>query len=334
MDLPVYEIELEEGEAQTFTKVSLVKDPAIEQNLILFSKDNPMFFANDEKRIIYCVAMRPNIKIFRNNINDIIDNKGYVFYSEDTVEKFQLQLRKNLNDSKVNINHERDNDADGVYCFENWIVKNPDVDKSKEIGLQTAKGDLVMGFKIDNDAVWNECKAGNLDGLSIEAYFKEPKLKSNFKTEINMNKLEKVTAFFKELFADEVPETEEEKAKRLEEEAKAKEEMAEDPATPPADAPDEEKAMLLEENAKLKEQIVELETKIANWEAEKVKDDAVLETMKAEKEQAVKALEKFKNETPAAEPAKNLPTEMKADKSYEQMSAYEKFREHNKKFKK
>jgi len=326
MDLPVYEIELEEGEAQTFTKVSLVKDPAIEQNLILFSKENPMFFTNDEKRIIYCVAMRPNIKIFRNNINDIIDNKGYVFYSEDTVEKFQLQLRKNLNDSKVNINHERDNDADGVYCFENWIVKNPDVDKSKEIGLQTAKGDLVMGFKIDNDAVWNECKAGNLDGLSIEAYFKEPKLKSNFKTEINMNKLEKVTAFFKELFADEVPETEEEKAKRLEEEAKAKEEMAEDPATPPADAPDEEKAMLLEENAKLKEQVAELETKIANWEAEKVKDDAVLETMKAEKEQAVKALEKFKNETPAAEPAKNLPIEMKTDKPYEQMSNYEKLK--------
>jgi len=48
------------------------------------------------------------------------------------------------------------------------------------------------------------------------------------------------------------------------------------------------------------DKIAEFEKKIANWEAEKVKDDAVLETMKAEKEQAVKALEKFKNETPAA----------------------------------
>jgi hypothetical protein len=25
-----------------------------------------------------------------------------------------------------------------------------------------------MGFKVDNDAVWQQCKEGNLDGLSIE----------------------------------------------------------------------------------------------------------------------------------------------------------------------
>jgi hypothetical protein len=30
-------------------------------------------------------------------------------------------------------------------------------DKSSELGLVTKK-DLVMGFKVDNDAVWQQCK--------------------------------------------------------------------------------------------------------------------------------------------------------------------------------
>ena len=108
--------------------------------------------------------------------------------------------------------------------------------------------------------------------------------------------------------------------------------MAED--APPTDAPDEEKAMLLEENAKLKQQVAELETKLATNEADKVKDDAELETMKKEIADVKADFEKFKNETPASQPIANLPTEMKADKPFEEMTAFEKFRTHNNKFKK
>jgi hypothetical protein len=60
-----------------------------------------------------------------------------------------------------------------VFSFESWIVANPANDKSSELGLVTKK-DLVMGFKVDNDAVWQQCKEGNLDGLSIgESYLKK-----------------------------------------------------------------------------------------------------------------------------------------------------------------
>ena len=41
-----------------------------------------------------------------------------------------------------------------------------------------------MAFKIENDEVWENCKNGNLDGLSIEGYF-------NPKPIINMNKQQK-----------------------------------------------------------------------------------------------------------------------------------------------
>jgi len=302
MELPVYEIELKDGEFEAFTKVSLVKDPAIEQNLVFFSKDKPSYFADEEKKIIYCVAMRPNVHIFRSEIDNIMDNKGYVFYSPETVEKFQLQLRRNLNDSKVNINHNQEENAKGVFCFENWIVKDKEVDKSKAIGLNTENGDLVMAFKVENPDIWQQCKNGELDGLSIEAFFKDAKKVSNFKTEINMSKPSKMNAIIdaiKLAFAGDEEKTPEQIA---EEEAKAKEVMA------------EEDTALLEENAKLKEQVAELETKLATLEADKVKDATDLETMQKQIEDVKASFEKFKNETPAAPPVKNLPKEdFKAD---------------------
>lgn len=317
MDLPIYEIELKDGEYEAFTKVSLVKDPAISQNLIFFSKEKPTFFTDEEKKVIYCVAMRPNVNIFRSEIDGIIGNKGYVFYTPETVEKFQLQLRRNLNDSKVNINHNQNENANGIFCFENWIVKNKEIDKSKAIGLDAENGDLIMGFKVDNSEVWEQCKRGELDGLSIEAFFNDAKKVSNFKTEINMTKLEKVNAFFKDLFAGEEDKTPEQIA---EEEAKAKEAMAEGDAPAPEDAPGpaDDNAKLLEENAKLKEQVAELETKLATIEADKVKEETNLETMKKEFSDLKNSFEKFKSETPAAAPVKNLPREESIP--YEQMT--------------
>ena len=51
-------------------KVSLVKSPAIESTLLKFSieENEKLYFANDEKQIIYSVAMIPNKMIFRKDI--------------------------------------------------------------------------------------------------------------------------------------------------------------------------------------------------------------------------------------------------------------------------
>jgi hypothetical protein len=67
-------------------------------------------------------------------------------------------------------------------------VANPANDKSSELGLVTKKG-FSYGFKVDNDAVWQQCKEGNLDGLSIQGkvLFKEV----NNNTNIQMNKQKK-----------------------------------------------------------------------------------------------------------------------------------------------
>jgi len=318
MELPIFEIFLDESLSAVHSKVSLVKDPAVELNLIKFnSEDKPMFFANEEKKEVYAVAMRPNKMIFRKNVSDLIgvEQPANVYYSADTIKKFQKLYFKNASNVNVNLNHEEE-DTKGVYCFESWIVDNPEIDKSKTLNLETVAGDLVMAFKIDNDEVWEQCKNGDLDGLSIEAYFDKQLINKN---EVKMTKEEKTPQGFwdlcKSFFAADTPEveeTEEEKAKRLEEEAKAAEKMAEEEVIPSEEPkPADETEMLKSENEALKTEIEELKTKLADLEAEKVKTETDLETMK--------------KQTPKADPVPTTPkVEMKKD--FKDMTPLEQYR--------
>jgi len=313
--MDVYEIKFTENH-----KVSLVKDPAIEKTLIKFSNETSevLYFTNDEKKIVYSAAMIPNKMIFR---KDVKGKPANVFYSAETIEKFQQDYFRTNANSGTNINHQSFN-TEGIFPFESWIVG--DDNRAELLGLDAPKGSLVMGFKIDNPEVWSDIKAGNLDGLSVEGsvIFEQ---QTNI---IEMTKEKILTAFeaFKKaLFADE----------KAPEEIKAEEDamalkMAEEEAlknTPPAepstneDVPDYE-----EENKKLKEQVALLEEKLSMMEADKVKSETDLVTMKAEKEKAIADLITFKNETPASEPIQNVPSKIEMQKDFEKMTPLEKFR--------
>jgi hypothetical protein len=309
--MKVYEITFNDEE-----KVSLVKSPAIESTLLKFSNEEneTLYFANDEKQVIYSVAMIPNKMIFRKNVQGEPAN---VFYTAETLEKFQQNyFRKNAN-SGTNINHAEFN-TDGIYPFENWIVQNSEVDKSKELGLSAPNGSLVMGFKIDNPTVWNEVKNGNLDGLSVEGkvIFKEieqPIININMNKEKNPQTLwDNLKSFFSE-HTDE-------------EEVVVEAEMADEPVVVEVEDEIDYEA----ENEILKGKVAELEAKLADIEAMKVEDETKLETMKAEKESIAKAFETFKAEKPATTPIKDMPKEVK--KSYGEMTNFErmKFNKNNK----
>jgi len=295
-------------------KVSLVKSPAIESTLLKFSdeENETLYFANDEKQVIYSVAMIPNKMIFRKNIKGEPAN---VFYTAETIEKFQQDyFRKNAN-SGTNINHAEFN-TEGIYPFENWIVQNSEVDKSKELGLTAPNGSLVMGFKIDNPTVWNEIKSGNLDGLSVEGkvLFKEveqPIININMNTEKNPQTLwDTLKAFF----ASDVIPTEEKEVEMT--------------ATPEVEVEVETPEMNIEdlkaENEALKTKVAELEAQIATMEADKVKAETDLQTMKSEKEAIAMEFQMFKAEKPAAESIKNAPVEV--TKPYDQMTNLEKLK--------
>lgn len=318
MEHPIYEFVIN-PDSEHFT-TAIVKDPAVESTLMYFNNetDKPIFFANEEKRVIYAVAMRPNKLIFRKETDTIPAHYG--FFSAESIEKFQENYAKHQGDNRVNVNH-TETPIEGVFKIENWIVKDKEIDKSKALGLDAEVGDLIQGFKIENDEVWEQCKNGNLDGLSIEASLSR-KLVSNFKTEIEMSTEKNPETFWnfcKTFFsgdtAAKVEETDEEKAARLE-----AEKMAEDTPPPADETPNELEA----ENELLKQKVAELEATIATLEADKVKEATTLETMQKEILAVKEEFSKFKSETPLAQAIVNAPKEVV--KSYDEMSNYEKLK--------
>ena len=318
--MKVYELDFRDDMPGVF-RVSVVKDPAVEATLLHFNKEEgkPLYFANEEKRVVYSVAMRPNKLIPRSNINGEPAN---VYYTAETVERLQQNYFKNNYNVSTNINHEQ-NDTQGIYPFESWVVKNPANDKANELGLEVMQGDWVMAYKVDNDEVWGEIKKGNIDGLSVEMYvgYKEDNNFNNVKM-TSENKEKGLFELLKAFFVGEAPKEKTPEELAAEEEAKKKEEeMAVEPVV---EEPMPEDVQPKEEEKNLEEQLAELEAKNADLleklnklEAEKVKAEAELQTMKAEK--------------PAVEAIKNVPLEVK--KTYEEMSNYEKlkFNRENKK---
>jgi len=289
-----YELKYTKGETGVF-RMSTVESPAIGATLVMFDDESKLLeFADDEKQIIYSVAMRPNINIPRKNING---EPAMVFYTEDTVAELQQNFFKNNSHNGVTINHDK-NIRNDIYAFESWIVQDPEKDKATLLGMAVEKGDWVLGQKVDNPEVWQKIKNRELQGFSIEAYL-EPIL-TNTTTEMTE---QEVDARIKLAF-----ETEAEKKLKEEEDAKAKLAMAE--VAPPAT--EDPKAEPVDVEA-LKTKISELETenndlkaKLAEYELKEVGMSKQLTEMKSEIEKGLKptqikieaktGLEKFKNQ--------------------------------------
>jgi len=289
-----YELKYTKGETGVF-RMSTVESPAIGATLVMFDDESKLLeFADDEKQIIYSVAMRPNINIPRKNING---EPAMVFYTEETVSELQQNFFKNNSHNGATINHDK-NIRNDIYAFESWIVQDPEKDKATLLGMSVEKGDWVLGQKVDNPEVWQKIKNKELQGFSIEAYL-EPIL-TNTTTEMTV---EEVDARIKLAF-----QTEAEAKLKEEEDAKAKLAMAE--VAPPAT--EEPKADPVDVEA-LKTKISELETenndlkaKLAEYELKEVDMSKQLTEMKSEIEKGLK-------------PQTTAPT-----KKYEEMSNAEK----------
>ena len=326
--MKTYELIYPDGGIGVF-KVSLVKNPAVETTLMKFSSEEKMYFSNEEKRVVYAPAMIPNKMIFRNNIQGEPAN---VFYTAETIEKLQQNYFRNKGNFSTNLDH-ADNNIEGVFPFESWIVQNKEIDKSKDMGFDVPNGTWMMGHKIDNDSVWNDyIKTGKIDGLSIEASLLH---KEQLINKVNMSKLDAVIEAIKQVFSAEEAETvvettevemAEDKKEDSEEapiedankEAETPEEMVDEPAV--EEAVDSEEVAteaegvdveeLKAENEALKAELASVKEQLAKSEADKVKAET--------------DLTKMAKETPAAVAIKNAPKEV--SKKYEEMSNFEKLK--------
>ena len=287
--------------------MSRVLSPAVKSELVMFSeeKDCLIEFQDDEKQVIYSVAMRPNMWIPRKDING---EPALVMYTEETADDLLKNFFKNSNHIGSTTNHNGKVDKE-CYFFESWKVLDPECDKAKLMGLQVSKGDIVLGQHLENKEAWKEIKDGKVKGFSFEAFL-EPVLINN-KTE---KTTEEVDARIKKIMM----ESEEEKAK-AEAEAKLAEEekqKMEGETMPPAETPEDPAAKIAELQKVIDDkdvEINELKAKITQLESGTTEMSAQLV---ATKKVALEMAEEMKKGI--------TPKGGGVDKKYEEMSNVEK----------
>lgn len=159
-----------ESEEIAIDAISLVTDPAIEVDFVYFNKaKNNLTFAkvDEDKRLLVSPALIPNKQIYRYDANT--DQDYYVYFTQKTVKQASEMYLKYHNNNNATLQHE--DKVTGVHTVESWIIQDKDIDKSKLYGYDLPLGTWMVSMRIENDAIWQSIKDGELKGLSIEGYF-------------------------------------------------------------------------------------------------------------------------------------------------------------------
>jgi hypothetical protein len=177
--LPLYKMFIAddiEGEEEV-DFVALVESPAIQRNFLAFAEHsedevtNKLTFAvqDEDQRIVSGPLMIADLPMYRR------DEEGeyYVMFTGEQIKKIVQRFFKKGYQAKVNIEHKKP--AEGVYMFESYII-----DRKRGVNPPTGFEDVANGswfgsFKVENDKLWGEVKAGTFKGFSVEGLFRYEK---------------------------------------------------------------------------------------------------------------------------------------------------------------
>lgn len=148
--------------------ISIVENPAIEEDFIALKDEDPVKLAevNKEKKILMGALLIPNKPIYRKNGEE----EYYIYFSRDTVLKASQKYLKSGNQKNSTLEHQMN--IQGLTLVESWIKEDKVHDKSAKYDMDVPVGTWMGTVKVDNDEVWNNyVKTGLVKGFSIEGYF-------------------------------------------------------------------------------------------------------------------------------------------------------------------
>lgn len=194
--LKCVELFLDETTFDNVTLISIVEEPAIETDFMLFSKDKQTqyIFAKGDKLKMEVVgpAMIPNKNIFR--INETTGEEFNVFFSEETVIKASQIFMRNNNNKSTSIDHTFP--VEDVYLYESWIVAG-EKDKAYELGFDVPIGTWMVTMKVNNPNVWDAIVNQSVRGFSIEGFFSEKFAKLNVVINEDDEKVKEIMKYMK-----------------------------------------------------------------------------------------------------------------------------------------
>jgi hypothetical protein len=180
----VFELVIQD-ENDYISAISLVENPAIEEDFMYFSKQEVKFQQlNNEKRMLVGPILIPDKQILRLDESD--GTPYHVFFSKSTVAKLaQNYLKSKLIDSAT---LEHDKKIKGVHLVESWI-KEGKLDKSNSYGMNMPEGTWMGKFYIDEskegNVIWNDyVKTGRVKGFSVEALMEHKLVHASLHTDL------------------------------------------------------------------------------------------------------------------------------------------------------
>lgn len=187
LNLPLYSIFVNPEDTETgMFLISLVDEPAMETAWLAFNEDKESLkFAvqDEEKHIITGVAIRAGVPIYRRKG----DQEFYVMFKKEDIPTIVEKFMKSGFANFINLQHDEStvSDTDAV------MVESFFIDKARGIVPNEFKdiedGSWFVSFKILNDSIWQQIKAGDFHGFSIEiAAELEPMKMEKQKTEEEM----------------------------------------------------------------------------------------------------------------------------------------------------
>jgi len=127
---------------------------------------------DEEKRIVSGYFMKADLPIIR--LND--DNeKYYVVFRKDTIEKIVNKFFKNGLNSNVNLMHDNNLQAKGVYVIESLIIDSKRGIKAPKGFENAPDGSWWGSMRVENDEIWAMVKDGSFKGFSVEGMFGQAK---------------------------------------------------------------------------------------------------------------------------------------------------------------
>jgi hypothetical protein len=176
MELPLYELLIDEADESGVDFIALVDDPAIKKGWQAFKDDTLKFEfkADKEKRIISGPAMIANLPIYRRRKDG---TEYYVTFKPETIKQIVEKFFRNQYSSNFNIMHRKNILAENVYLIESMIIDSERGIKTPLGFDELSEGSWFISCKVDNDKVWDDyIKTGIFNGYSVEGEFIEKKI--------------------------------------------------------------------------------------------------------------------------------------------------------------
>ena len=189
----------EELEMSGVNALSLVENPAIQSDWVALNDQKKVLLAevSSDKRILMGAALIPDKPIYRNMGGE----EFYIYFSKETVAKAAEMFFKNNNQSNATLEHSEK--LEGMTVFESWLVENPQLDKSRQYGLDVPAGTWMVSMKVDDENIWQDfVKNNKVFGFSIEGQFANALVSESFEQQFSDQKLDKALQSVKDILTE------------------------------------------------------------------------------------------------------------------------------------